>query len=357
MILDDCEHWDALRIASRHWRTFEDEEDVWKNAQDLIAEDASSPTEMAARWESSASVPLYDDAEIILDPILEKSGIKIDRQDAEYKMLCMKAMKVGIATYKEFADQTLSDKADGELTQLLASQPQGEILPPHGSGDITLVNVVQHVQGMNVATLPTISEGFAQLTKEKSKSSWQGKTMGDVLLVQRHMLDYFGDIPLHQITKVQAKGFQAALGELPSLLGKGRFKGMGMKEAIDAANAIEEAIEGGTFPQSDMSWSGLDGDKVRRLNLVTVNKHTSNISIPSMGIAFAICRTAKIRSLSALEAHSGHAARTRETLNATPALIPSNQVLVGTGNPAQDALARLSVLPKATLEHTLNLEG
>ena len=76
-----------------------------------------------------------------------------------------------------------------------------------------------------------------------------------------------------------------------------------------------------------------------------------------MGIAFAICRTAKIKSLSALEAHSGHAARTRETLNATPALIPSNQVLVGTGNPAQDALARLSVLPKATLEHTLNLEG
>lgn len=64
-----------------------------------------------------------------------------------------------------------------------------------------------------------------------------------------------------------------------------------------------------------------------------------------MGIAFAICRTAKIKSLSALKAHAGHAARTRETLNATTALTPCNDVLVGSDDPAHDALARLSILP------------
>ena len=61
-----------------------------------------------------------------------------------------------------------------------------------------------------------------------------------------------------------------------------------------------------------------------------------------MGIAFAICRTAKIKSLSALKAHAGHAARTC----ARSALTPCNQVLVGSGDPAQDSLPRLSILPK-----------
>lgn len=65
-----------------------------------------------------------------------------------------------------------------------------------------------------------------------------------------------------------------------------------------------------------------------------------------MGITFAICRTAKIKSLSALKAHAGHAARTRKTLNATTALSPCNEVLVGSGDPVQDALARLSTLPE-----------
>lgn len=71
-----------------------------------------------------------------------------------------------------------------------------------------------------------------------------------------------------------------------------------------------------------------------------------------MGIAFAICRTAKIKSLSALKAHAGHTARTRETLNTTTALSPCNDVLVGSGDPAQYALARLSIFPKANLKPT-----
>ena len=63
-----------------------------------------------------------------------------------------------------------------------------------------------------------------------------------------------------------------------------------------------------------------------------------------MGIAFAICRAVKIKSLSALKSHAGHAARTHETLNANTTLTPLNQVLVGSGDPAADAEARMAAL-------------
>jgi len=65
-----------------------------------------------------------------------------------------------------------------------------------------------------------------------------------------------------------------------------------------------------------------------------------------MGQPYAICRTAKIKTLSGLKAHAGHAARTRETLNADSFLSQFNPVLIGSGDPVADAESRLAILPK-----------
>ena len=46
-----------------------------------------------------------------------------------------------------------------------------------------------------------------------------------------------------------------------------------------------------------------------------------------MGTLYAICRVKKIKSLTALKAHAGHVARTRETPNAAKALTPLNRVV------------------------------
>ena len=147
--------------------------------------------------------------------------------------------------------------------------------------------------------LPTLAAAIARFRMVKTVADWSSKSERDGDVAFRFMLDFFGDIPMGEIRKANARDFLLAMSRVPIHHGKAPFVVQVRKDAprdpskpaskhrarfdyqpyplqslIAMADDIEAGIEAGEpafLKYDEKPW--VDDGAVRRLTFKTQNKY------------------------------------------------------------------------------------
>lgn len=263
LIRDEIETWAATRTPYAEAQVFDDEEDFIERGGDLLVERHFAPASQQQLWEMMLECADLSEAAARLKPLLAERGYETDESAVAFKKLAYRATQTGITIFRQAKGTVFSGIEDG--------------LPGSGQGAAQSDRPTPYVP--TVASIfvdgPTLAEAFKGYIAEKLRANWGSKSGRDADTTMRLAIDYFGaDRPAATVSRKEAKAFRTALGSMPKLHGKGRFAGLGLHDAIAAADAIDEVIEDRGLPEEDASWPGLSEEgRVARLALKTANKH------------------------------------------------------------------------------------
>ena len=218
--------------------------------------------------------------------LLKKRGLPADGDDEWFKHLCRKALVLGLrAMEDDQARQAEPEKAgwvdallagnDGAPSRTVATATMPVETPVVQKPDRVGPAVVPEPGSENGAApdpAPLLSEAVEQRIKTHGRH-WDLKSLRDARKAFALMGEFFGDVPLTDIKRVRAEDFRAALDRMPRLHGKGVFKGLGLRDAINLADELEDASKAGAKDARLDRLTFAQSGKIERLSPKTVNKH------------------------------------------------------------------------------------
>jgi len=244
-----------------------------------------APSEAARQFRSHLQTNRFRPVRSLLAPLLASHGIDVATDDIPFRRFLHLALRVAI---KAFDDAEAELRPDAIWDEVIA------LARPVGAGGTSLVPtsappaapparrkpaatppapVTVIIDRSSGSKLPTLRAGIERFTRQKSKGDWSPKSARDGTVAFRLLEEFFGDIPMVEITRERAEDFKEAISRLPKQHGKAPFEKLTLRELIDKADEIEGLLETDAAEANayrGRSW--VDDDTVIRLSLKTINK-------------------------------------------------------------------------------------
>jgi len=274
VILEECEDWAVSRPPYLEARQYGSEVEFQEDYE-AIEEHHHNPANQAELWAFMLECTDFDEAASRLLPILEEAGITMDPESLAFKKLARRAMRIGIATMRNFVAREAADAMDEDLAALRREPAAQEAVVPlsttvSGPDDR---KASDDKKGSERKEPFTMAQAFAAYRGRKLIADWRSRSSAAAATSERLATAFFGDTLIEDVDRDRAMEYRDALLRMPKYQGKGRFKDLTMQAAIALADELQEAWDAGALLEKEMEWPGFSDEGVLRFTLGNVNKH------------------------------------------------------------------------------------